>query len=306
MVELKFYQSPTPDLNPCPQTIELLEEIARFVDEVTIVERATTINLTCDEPPPHTEVTWKIDGEPIQASRLLTLEDVDQPNAGNYTCWQNGTLVKHTYLVVSEKDRSPIFSNAIQCRARTFDSAITCSWQTRGAAIFQVKYCRRVLRNPESNCSFIECSKSGTDHHCHFTVKNYSPYEEEYNPITFFVEAISSVSHQKMQKTFYMENIVKPDPPKNITVTLNKHKKMIISWEYPCDWIKPHSYFPLRFEIEYTSKKENGTEVVEEGLSKEIKVSARRYMVRIKAKDRFLNSPWSEWSAWINSRNVRV
>ncbi|XP_078055412.1 interleukin-12 subunit beta-like [Mustelus asterias] len=282
--------------------------LERFPENLTVVERTKRITLKC-EAPPHAEVTWKKDGEGLLASRELTLEDVDQPNAGNYTCWHNGTTVTHTYLVISEKDQSPIFSNTIQCRARTFDGIIICSWQTRGAAIFKVKHCRR---NLENECSLMEYSNSGIDHHYNFTMKNYSPYEEEYHPIMFIVEAISSVSYQKLQTTFYMEDIIKPDPPQNITVTLNR-KTMNISWQYPCNWIEPHSYFPLHFEIEYKPKRNSARSdiikvVEEEGLSKQITVrgSKKLYLIHIKAKDRFLNSPWSEWSDWIESRLVRV
>ncbi|GCC38024.1 hypothetical protein chiPu_0016535 [Chiloscyllium punctatum] len=268
---------------------------------VSIVERAADLTLIC-EAPALTEVTWKLNGIALQSGRQHTLRNVDQPDAGNYTCWQSGIMVNHTYLVVSEKDRSPIFSSAIHCRARTFDGNITCSWQTRGAATFKLKYYRRI---PDSSNHVMDYSNSGTNHSYTFSVKNYSPYVEEYNPIIFVVEAINSVAYQKQQVVLHMENIIIPDPPQNITVTLEARKILNVSWLYPCTWIEPYSYFPLQFQMEYKSKKRGRTVtgVLIDGLSKVINLHSRtkNCRVRIKAKDMFLNSPWSEWSEWTNS-----
>ncbi|XP_048392150.2 interleukin-12 subunit beta-like [Stegostoma tigrinum] len=281
-------------------------ELDRFPDKLSIVERTGSISLAC-KAPASTEVTWKLDGESFPPGRELTLENVDQPDAGNYTCWQNGTMVNHTYLVISEKDQSPIFSNTIRCRDRTFNGNIICSWQTRSAAVFKLTYYRRI---PDSSCRYLDYSNSGTNHIYNFTVDNYSPYAEEYSPYIFVVEAINSASYQKQQVVLHVENIVIPDPPQNITVTQVGNNTWNVSWLYPCTWIEPYSYFPLHFEMEYKLKKAYGksvTRVQIDGLSKLIEPSpaAKVRRVRIKAKDRFLSSPWSEWSEWIYSKRKK-
>uniref|UniRef100_UPI00398E65E1 interleukin-12 subunit beta-like n=1 Tax=Pristiophorus japonicus TaxID=55135 RepID=UPI00398E65E1 len=283
----------------------------RYPENLVTVERTENITLSC-EASPHSAVTWQQDGKPLQASRQLTLENVDQPLAGNYTCWQNGSLVKHTYLVISEKDQSPIFlTKEVQCRAKTLNGVITCKWKTHDAAIFNVTYGRsNSSRESDCKCNSTDYSNAGTDHEFTFTEQNYSPYAEEYSRIIFIVEAVNSVSYQKLKTMFFTEDIVKPDLPQNITVTLKNRKKLNVSWQYPCNWIKPHSYFPLVFAIEYKKygKKHGKTfTVMEEGLNiSEIRVpSSAKYEVRIRTKDRFLNSPWSEWSDWIKSRSKK-
>ncbi|XP_032900156.1 interleukin-12 subunit beta-like [Amblyraja radiata] len=273
----------------------------RYPENLSVVKRTRVFSVDC-KGSSDMNVSWKMDGETLQTSGHLVLENVDQPEAGNYTCWQNGSLVKHTYLVISEEDQSPIFqSKQVQCGTRTFAGLITCSWQTHGPAFFKVRYCRR-NSGVVSECSYrhLNYSSSGTEHHLNFSEDDYSPYAEEYDPITFIVEAVTSVSYQSLQTTFYVGDIVKPDHPQLLSVE-PKQKKFIVSWSYPQNWIKPYSYFPLAFDVESKPNKNNRKcKVMLEDLNIPKITVPRACKVRIRAKDRFLSSPWSEWSDWVH------
>ncbi|XP_072113114.1 interleukin-12 subunit beta-like [Mobula birostris] len=195
----------------------------------------------------------------------------------------------------------------VQCLTRSFTGVITCSWKTRGVAFYQVRYCRRnsTLKS-ECTYNYLNYSNSGTDHHFTFTEENYSPYAEEYRPITFIVEAVNSVSYQSLQKTFYVGDIVKPDPPQLQSVRPFQ-KKLNITWEYPSNWVKPYSYFPLIFDFQCGSCRKCGSKkrktVPTENWLPQI-IIPRHCKVQIRAKDKFLNSPWSDWSDWVDSKSL--
>ncbi|XP_072897922.1 interleukin-12 subunit beta-like [Hemitrygon akajei] len=278
----------------------------RYPENLVIVKRTESTRINCGEGQ-FTTVTWKRNDEVSGNSKELALENVDQPLAGNYTCWQNGSLVYHKYLVISEEDQSPIFqSKQVQCQTRSFTGVITCSWKTRGAAFYQVRYCRRnSTLNPECTYNYLNYSSSGTDHHFTFTEENYSPYAEEYRPITFIVEAVNSVSYQSLQKTFYVGDIVKPDPPQLQSAVL-LGRNLSISWQYPSNWVKPYSYFPLIFQVQCEPvrrcRAKKCKDVPTEIMLPQI-IIPNRCKIHIRAKDKFLNSPWSDWSDWVDSKS---
>uniref|UniRef100_A0A4W3GGZ3 Interleukin-12 subunit beta-like n=1 Tax=Callorhinchus milii TaxID=7868 RepID=A0A4W3GGZ3_CALMI len=110
--------------------------------------------------------------------------------------------------------------------------------------------------------------------------------------------------------SFLLYDTVKPDPPQAIKCTIT-NCKLNARWEYPAEWPKPHSYFPLTFQISYSpirnsSKNKTVSGKIQEGISMEgVQVhKCKAVKICIRAKDSFLNSPWSEWSIY-QTCNVR-
>eukprot|EP00062_Callorhinchus_milii_P021776 gi/632978862/ref/XP_007906151.1/ PREDICTED: interleukin-12 subunit beta-like [Callorhinchus milii] len=270
-------------------------------------------NLSCDNL--SEEVIWLRDGEAVQggtvgASGQLIINNADQPDAGNYTCMRNGVVVAHTYLFITEEDKPPIFeSDGVKCISRNFNGMVTCSWKTKSNnSLFRVKYCRRnsTLKS-ECEPNQVNYSSSGLDYKASFVDSSFSSYAEEYKPIDFTLEAINRVSYQSIRVPFYIRDIIKPDPPQAIKCTIT-NCKLNARWEYPAEWPKPHSYFPLTFQISYSpirNSSKNKTKI-QEGISMEgVQVhKCKAVKICIRAKDSFLNSPWSEWSIY-QTCNVR-
>uniref|UniRef100_A0A4W3GFT7 Interleukin-12 subunit beta-like n=1 Tax=Callorhinchus milii TaxID=7868 RepID=A0A4W3GFT7_CALMI len=105
--------------------------------------------------------------------------------------------------------------------------------------------------------------------------------------------------------SFLLYDTVKPDPPQAIKCTIT-NCKLNARWEYPAEWPKPHSYFPLTFQISYSPIRNSSKNKTVKGISMEgVQVhKCKAVKICIRAKDSFLNSPWSEWSIY-QTCNVR-
>ncbi|XP_026120925.1 interleukin-12 subunit beta-like [Carassius auratus] len=145
------------------------------------------------------------------------------------------------------------------------------------------------------------CHSRGWDF---FLPHSTNSYSEESERLLITGEAVSTCCYMKTDYSFYLRDVVKPaDPGISICSIENEGSdEQIIEIEVkpPSTWPQPHSFFPLKHEIEYEIR-HNGelkTEEREEG--SKIKVKGSITKLRVRCRDLLLLSQWSEWSKWKN------
>uniref|UniRef100_A0A8C4S5A4 Ig-like domain-containing protein n=1 Tax=Erpetoichthys calabaricus TaxID=27687 RepID=A0A8C4S5A4_ERPCA len=223
------------------------------------------VSLACDTQFMGT-VTWKHNGGKIDNSlytrinkRNLTLKQLDSPSAGNYTCWGEGTLLDHTYLVLLEEEEEQYneeITDFIPCTVKTYSCSIICSWKPDDFQVARIQLERTQLFVNNIYIYFLLCSV----------------FE------------------------------VLPDPPKILNCTQDPNG-LRLNIEPPSSWAKPHSYFPLAYEVEYELK-HNGKVGQFSWISKRLLLPKSISRLRARSQDPYINSLWSHWTAWRDVINV--
>ncbi|KAM6269890.1 interleukin-12 subunit beta-like [Porphyrio hochstetteri] len=240
-------------------------------------------------------VTWTQNGQPepmaelVAEGQTLTIIGLDLPAAGNYSCWAGTVLLDTTYVVVSStrKEGMNIF-----CQAESYDGSFHCSWTGPLSTIFRARFAR-------SNSSWGEWVQASRRHgrfRASFVDPSFCPFAEELHPLRLQLEGLTDNSYLNFSKEFFIRDIVRPDPPRDLTVQ-QQGEQLHLAWAPPASWPLPKSYFALLYRLQYELP--NGTQVDKyvEG-AEEMQLQERARRVRISCRDPYTSPAWSPWSAW--------
>ncbi|KFU92872.1 Interleukin-12 subunit beta [Chaetura pelagica] len=269
------------------------------------------VELTCDSP---YEVYWKKGTEVKGTGKTLIAEVKEFPDAGNYTCLTTKTdeIVTYNFFLITKIDSNGQMIRSIlksfkepsrtflKCEAKNYSGIFMCSWMTENESP-NVKFTIRSLQGSQGD---ISCSapvahtgKSVTEYTAQCRKENYCSFAEEHQPIEMFLEAIDEVEYENYTTSFFIRDIIKPDPPQCHYVASSGK----VTWTYPGTWSTPKSYFPLTFRVKVESAKkhkiqfystdEQSLQIPNAGPKDKIKIS-------VQARDRYYSSSWSEWSTF--------
>uniref|UniRef100_A0A8C1AE73 Si:dkey-88e18.2 n=2 Tax=Cyprinus carpio TaxID=7962 RepID=A0A8C1AE73_CYPCA len=226
------------------------------------------------------------------SGRDLTLIDLQEDLTGNYTCWSDTGLEDYTYLLLDKSKEATAFK--INCTAETFSCTqkIKCAWTSNEFTAFR-------LRNTRDNGDWVSQSVDGV----FFLPHSTNSYSEESERLLITGEAVSTCCYMKTDYSFFLRDIVKPaDPGISICTIENEgsdEQTIELEVKPPSTWPQPHSFFPLKHEIEYEIR-HNGELKTEERESSKIKLEGSITKLRVRCRDLLLLSQWSEWSKWKN------
>ncbi|NXO99612.1 IL12B protein, partial [Certhia brachydactyla] len=269
---------------------------------------ATTVELTCDTS--EEAVYWTKDSEWTQEGKILTVAVKEFPDAGNYSCLsqESHELLSSSLLLIARLDsqgqmmRSTLKSftepnsTFLKCEAKNYSGVFTCSWMTENTSP-NVKFTIRGLKGPQGDVScsspvaLTEGALTTFTAQCH--QENFCPFAEEHQPIDIFLEVIDEVEYENYTASFFIRDIIKPDPPQCQYMATNG----TVTWTYPGTWSTPNSYFPLTFNVKFRSTKTHKYEVCdtdEQTLQLPVPGPAE---VWVRARDRCYLSSWSQWSS---------
>ncbi|XP_073199315.1 interleukin-12 subunit beta-like [Lepidochelys kempii] len=315
-----------------------------FPSKFLVGEVNGQVVVTCDTA--QEQVSWKqnehqeIMAEHHIAGRTLTLEGLDQPAAGNYSCWHGPRLLDSTYVVVSDPDY-PLLQgapgSAVTCRAESYGGELSCSWTALRPAAFRARLSRspppRPLAGPHPPSSPgpavpphpappdlpLLCRSpdgapgawlyvgggsalQGPDQPQPFTVTladgTFCPFAEEPRPLELVLEGISAESFVNITHRLFLRDIVRPGPPQDVTAQ-SKGGLLHLSWAPPASWSSPHSYFLLRYQLEYEHWDGTKGSLQLEGVT-EMSIEGDVRWVQIRCQDPLVNSTWSPWTTWQN------
>ncbi|NWT15873.1 IL12B protein, partial [Vireo altiloquus] len=269
---------------------------------------ATTVELTCNTS--EEAVYWKKDSEWKQEGKTLTAAVKEFPDAGNYTCLsqESHEVLGSNLLLIAKIDSKghmmrwilKIFKEPkwtfLKCEAKNYSGIFTCSWMTENKSP-DVKFTIRSLEGSQGDvsCSSPVAHSEGalTTYTAQCHKENFCPFAEEHQPIDIFLEVIDEVEYENYTASFFIRDIIKPDPPQCQYVATNG----TVTWTYPRTWSTPNSYFPLTFKVKVKSRKRRNYQELhseEQGLQLEASGPAE---VWVQARDRCYLSSWSEWSS---------
>ncbi|XP_078535222.1 interleukin-12 subunit beta-like [Lissotriton helveticus] len=239
------------------------------------------------------DISWTDTHGNVKARGATSLRftDVDQPDAGLYTCWSGGEVVTSTYLFI---DVSRLHTTSpISCIADShLHSRLRCNWtQTLHEMPDLIR--ARAGRG-DSDLDWIEV------HRIHEGVVTFElefprscPDGEEDSAFTVYVEAVNDHTYVSDNRTMFLRNIIKPGHPENLHMQRLQPGEFQINWTYPSSWSRPHTYFPLLFHLDLHFSN-NKTNLTLEG--QHVTVPGKLKSVRIKCRDLYYNSEWSDWA----------
>ncbi|XP_042664162.1 interleukin-12 subunit beta-like [Tyto alba] len=240
-------------------------------------------------------VTWTQNGEPepmaelVAEGQTLTILGLDLPAAGNYSCWAGTVLLDTTYVVVSGTREEGM---NVSCQAESYRGSFHCSWTGPYSAVFRA----RLTRSDGSLGEWVPAASHHGRFSASFVDPSFCPFAEELHPLQLQLEGLSDTSYLNFSIHFFVRDIVRPDPPQELTVQ-RRGEQLHLAWAPPASWPLPRSYFALRYWLQYELP--NGTQVDKyvEG-AEETRLRARARRVRISCQDPYAKPAWSPWTAW--------
>nr|AUN50141.1 interleukin-12 p40c1 subunit [Carassius langsdorfii] len=276
-----------------------------FPEKFEIAERHASITLTCRTD--KDVITWRREDAntienisqsefEILSGRNLTVIDLQEDLTGNYTCWSDSGLEDYTYLLLDKSKETTAFN--INCTAETFSCTekIKCAWTIND---FTDEFAFR-LRNTRDNGDWVSQPVDGV----FFLQHSTNSYSEESERMLITGEAASTCCYMKTEQSFYLRDIIKPANP-NISICTIKNEgsdNQIVELEVepPSTWPQPHSFFPLKHQIEYEIRHDGKLKTKEWEEGSKFKVRGSITKLRGRCRDLLLLSQWSEWSEWKN------
>ncbi|XP_016148526.1 interleukin-12 subunit beta-like [Sinocyclocheilus grahami] len=273
-----------------------------FPEKFELAEKHTSVTLTCRTD--KDKITWRREDAnsivsilqsdfEILSGRDLTVIDLQEDLTGNYTCWSDTGLEDYTYLLLDKSKEATAFK--INCTAETFSCTqnIKCAWTSDEFTAFR-------LRNTRDDGDWVSQSVDGE----FFLPHSTNSYSEESERLLITGEAVSTCCYMKTEYSFYLRDIVKPaDPSISICTIKNEGRdEQIVELEVkpPSTWPQPHSFFPLKHEIEYEIRHNGELKTKEWEEGSKVKVQGSITKLRVRCRDLLLLSQWSEWSKWKN------
>ncbi|NXX31412.1 IL12B protein, partial [Nicator chloris] len=268
---------------------------------------ASSVELSCDTS--EEAVYWEKDSEWRQEGKTLRAAVKEFPDAGNYSCrsQQSHELLSSSLLLIAKIDseghmirwilksfKEPKWT-FLKCEAKNYSGIFTCSWMTENKSP-NVKFTIRSLKGPQGDvsCSSPVALPEGalTTYTAQCHKENFCPFAEEHQPIDILLEVIDEVEYENYTASFFIRDIIKPDPPQCQYVATNG----TVTWTYPRTWSTPNSYFPLTFKVKVKSTKRHKKVYDTEEQSVQLPAPGPAE-VWVQARDRCYLSSWSEWSS---------
>ncbi|NXM91856.1 IL12B protein, partial [Oenanthe oenanthe] len=269
---------------------------------------ASIVQLTCDSS--EEQVYWEKDSEWKQEGKALTAAVKEFPDAGNYSCLSQQShrvLSSHLLLIAKINSQGHMLrwilksfqgssETFLKCEAKNYSGIFTCSWMTENTSP-NVKFTIRSLKGPQGN---VSCSSpvavtkgplSTYTAQCH--LESFCPFAEEHQPVHILLEVIDLVEYENYSTSFFIRDIIKPDPPQCQYVATNG----TVTWTYPRTWSTPNSYFPLTFKVKVKRPRKHRYQVLDTEEQSLQLAAPGPAEVWLQARDCCYLSSWSEWSS---------
>ncbi|XP_015348294.1 interleukin-12 subunit beta [Marmota marmota marmota] len=278
-----------------------------------------TVVLTCDTPE-EDGITWTSEqsSEVLGSGKTLTILVKEFEDAGRYTCHRGGEVLSQMLLLLHKnedgiwstdilKKKEPENKNFVTCEAKNYSGRFTCWWLT--AISTDVKFSVKSHRG-SSDPQGVMCGEATLSaERVKIEQREYKKYSvqcqedsacptaEETLSITVVVDAVHKLKYENYISSFFIRDIIKPDPPKNLKMKPSKTPQQVeVTWEYPDSWSTPHSYFSLTFSVQVQGKKKKRSNTLHVDKTSVTVTCQKGAKVSVQARDRYYNSSWSEWA----------
>ncbi|XP_040831709.1 interleukin-12 subunit beta [Ochotona curzoniae] len=277
-----------------------------------------TVVLTCDTSE-EDGITWTSEhsSEVLGSGKTLTIQVKEFGDAGNYTCHKGGEVLGHSHLLLHKKEdgiwsteilkdqKEPKQRTFLKCEAKNYSGRFTCWWLTANTTDmrFSVKSNRGSSDPQAVTCGAPTLSAEMSKEYLKYSVEcqedSACPTAEESLHIEVVLDARQKDKYENYTSSFFIRDIIKPDPPKNLQLELLKNSRHAeVTWEYPDTWSTPHSYFSLTFcvQVQSKNKKEKKDRLCVDKTSATV-TCHKDAKIRVQSRDRYYSSSWSEWAS---------
>ncbi|KAJ8290025.1 hypothetical protein GJAV_G00007870 [Gymnothorax javanicus] len=252
-------------------------------------------------------VQWRVNGRLRTRGReeedMLLLAPLKLSDRGNYSCLRDGRKVFSIEILVG----APLEQPTLSCYRKTPTSKIRCDW-TAKQPVTPTPQCYLILQKGlYGPLSKVNCSFSPSRARCWCVMEHREEEKDSFQAALCLTSITGNVTSPIIQ--IHPENIIKPDPPTNVTVLAedNMEHRLKVTWRYPRSW-SSHFYY-LEFQLEYfpilNGEAKEVQSVLTKGMSYTINdiLTQTTYLIRIRAKEEFDLGQWSSWSPHVYARS---
>ncbi|XP_071968418.1 interleukin-27 subunit beta-like [Engystomops pustulosus] len=232
---------------------EFSESKAAFPITHRLGQLGNKIVLYCNTSSSH--VQWRLNGRTIEdsddvytdGSGRLTLAEAKTHQSGPYTCHH-----PHSNKILSRIELQlglPPEKLQIQCWSSSYPEKINCTWDlqpytnlpTTFIATYRLGF---TGPDPPKKCAQHEMSPNSC------LIRNFKMFEDF--PYVLNVTALNALGSITQLYWFIAENIIRPDPPVNVTISsvCGESRKLYVQWQPPRSWPYPE-IFPLKYKVRY-------------------------------------------------------
>ncbi|XP_030074476.1 interleukin-27 subunit beta [Microcaecilia unicolor] len=190
----------------------------------------------------------------------------------------------------------------IECWAVSYPESVNCKWKLEPAPQLNTSFVTtyRLMMEPEEAAT--ECIQS-LPHSC--TIWDFQMFST--TPYILNVTAINSLGSRTYLHLFIVEQIIKPDPPENLSISpMPGERKQLMLHGIPQRHGLFHRYFPLKYLIPYKkagSKTFRKIELYEQTFFILKGIRPRTvYSVQVAAKDFTDYGEQSTWSPTVSGK----
>ncbi|XP_070600421.1 interleukin-27 subunit beta [Erythrolamprus reginae] len=258
-----------------------------------------TVVLTCPVREGGSRVAWKKHMTPetilngVQNDGSLVLQNASLAQEGEYSCQDasTGQTLRRIHLQLGYPPEKP----SVHCRSISYP-VVNCSWTLETDPLLPTSFFASYRQGLMGDVHECKQPVAGSQS-CSLTVLQMFSTD----PYILNVTAVNPLGTASDFFLVFLDQIIQPDPPENVTVSpiQGKKKALIVQWKAPSSWLYPE-YFPLQYIIRYskdgsrlnrTTRPIVQTSFTLTGLS-----SGVTYHIQVAAKDFLDNGEYSTWS----------
>ncbi|NXI95661.1 IL27B protein, partial [Psophia crepitans] len=138
----------------------------------------------------------------------------------------------------------------VECWAISYPQAVNCSWVLAPEPLLDTDFVVTYRHGTWGATELGTCIRTGPQSCSFGDVQMFS-----LTPYVVNVTAVNPLGAASSLLPFLLENIIKPDPPEDVRVSVipGETKKLLLEWSPPGSWPFPE-YFPLTYHIRYTQE----------------------------------------------------
>ncbi|XP_058504875.1 interleukin-6 receptor subunit alpha [Solea solea] len=229
----------------------------------------------------------------------LSLSAVRVTDTGRYSCHHKGREKFSLKVLVSDPPERPTLS----CYKKTPTSKIRCEWKPQLPVIKQMSSYLILKKSLSETFHQSQCSYSGQRSRFWCALDQN---EDELRVLHMAYLCVSSITGQVASPLlpFTPMDIVKPDPPSDVTATQEEGHEMRIkvAWNFPASWKLQDRFYHLIYEVKYRLLESPFTD----GQVKRIKrlhshtitdaIPGVQYLIWLRTKEEY-EGQWSDWTS---------
>ncbi|XP_053287699.1 interleukin-6 receptor subunit alpha [Pleuronectes platessa] len=258
---------------------------------------------------------WKLNGKTVGTGRqewreitfekrgaTLSLFSVRETASGRYSCHHRGRERFSFRVVVEDPPESPRLS----CYKKSPSSKIRCEWTPQRPVSRHMNCSLMLNKRPTGAFRHYQCSYSSrlSRYWCALDFN-----EDELRTYHMAYLCVTSVAGNATSALlpFTPLDILKPDPPSDITVTqVEGHETWIkVNWNFSTSWKTQDRYYTLIYEVKYrpleSSNHHEQIKMIKNQRWHTITdvMPGVEYLIWVRTKEEY-EGHWSDWSSPVN------